>query len=213
MIDDMETFRDRALACFIPPLPKQKQASVWAELQNLAAIYQSNIRRGKDLSVSFHFFISWSGGPLKEVNDPAPRGRGRPREYAAARLVDDIRSLLAENGCQHGSTHLDRNKYGSRLVDLAKVVHEMAGECLQGGWRNAAEMANANWEISERTDVFKWRFALEYGGGAPPRSLRLVDTQIWDLINRDIFREMPRFIPQRPWPGNDGPPANPQPKK
>jgi hypothetical protein len=203
VIDDKETFKDRALACFIPPIPEQEQAPVWAELQNLATIYQGNLGRGEYLTLHVRYSISYSDGRTEDIDDPPPRRRGRPHEYAAARLVLDLRDLLTKHGCQHGATH-DRKNYGSRLVDLAKVVHKMAGERPQGGWRHAAEMANANWEISTRIKVFKWWFSLEHGVGAPPQSLSLADAQMGDLVIRAMFPGMTRFIPLHPWPGYEG---------
>lgn len=177
---DRETILKEALKCFIrrPRLEDEALLAVRAEIENLAEIYQENLRSQvcqPTFTSSWRFRFEGQSDTLQERGIPVTRRRGRPKNIAANMLVFDCRNLLIQNGCIHSAS--GNRSYQSNLQRLVEHVHELSGLPPRRGWRDRAEAAGG----------WRWQFQLTYGLETLPISTPLDLKRMWDCIAMTNF--------------------------
>lgn len=175
---DQESILQEALKCFKPRLTVEQKCEVRDELIYLASVYRNNSTPVQsDISVTITYFLEREGQPPEKVirQIPPPKRPGRPRNYAADRLVYDCKTLLKQYNCRHYATG-DRYTYKSPLSNLARLVHELAGFPSIGGWQNRAEIITK----------FQRLLPLLSGENAPPKTLSFKMDQIFQLIAENL---------------------------
>lgn len=191
---DRETILKEALKRFYrnPRLEDEALLAIRAEIENLAEIYQENLRSQvcqSSIISSWKFRFEGQPDTLQERSFPVPRRRGRPKDLAANRLVFDCRNLLIQNGCIHSAS--GNREYESKLQQLVEHVHELSGLPPRLGWRDRAEAAGS----------WRWQFQLAYGPESLPTSTPLDLKRVWDFIamtNSGIDPEGMNFPDQGP---------------
>lgn len=177
---DQETILQEALKCFKPRLTDEQKCEVHDELIHLASVYRNNSTPVQsDISMTIAYFFEREGQPPEKVirQFPTPKRPGRPRNYAADRLVYDCKKLLKQYDCRYYATG-DRYTYKSPLSNLARLVHELAGFPSMGGWQNRAEIITK----------FQRQFSLLCGENAPPETLSFKVDQVFQLIAENLCR-------------------------
>lgn len=152
---NQEIILDEALRCFYPRLEDTLRPEAVAALKELADDYRVTVENGvqafppvrKLIDGVFESPDAYQARCQETQFPSGPRGKGRPRSFAADVLVYFCREMLIKFGCNSSAPRRSHDA-PSNLEKLAILVHELAGLSPRKGWRQRAEDASdAVWRL------------------------------------------------------------------